>query len=139
MNTRESNRTVSFVIDEHIGIIARNQSGWTKELNLVSWNGNPAKLDLRDWSPDKSHMGKGITLFREEGEALQRLLYRYFRDTAKQPRMVVQVDQVPAAMVESPAVEGHLPVAETMATEPSAVEGSKVVEPSGPEDPDLPF
>ncbi|WP_255259730.1 YdbC family protein [Lentibacillus sp. CBA3610] len=38
------------------------KKGWTKELNLVSWNGRDPKYDLRDWSPDKAKMGKGVTL-----------------------------------------------------------------------------
>jgi len=35
-------------------------------VNLVSWNGNPAKYDIRDWAPNHEKMGKGITLTCEE-------------------------------------------------------------------------
>ena len=49
-------------------------SCWKKELNLVSWNGRPPKLDVRDWSPDRKKMGKGITLTLEEGVKLAELL-----------------------------------------------------------------
>ena len=34
-----SSREVTFEIKEHIGVISENNKGWTKEVNLVSWNG----------------------------------------------------------------------------------------------------
>ena len=40
-------------------------------MNMVSWNGKEPKYDLRDWSPDHSKMGKGMTLTREELNALR--------------------------------------------------------------------
>lgn len=39
---------------------------WTKEIYRVSFNGAPAKFDIRSWSPDHTKMGKGITLSNEE-------------------------------------------------------------------------
>ena len=41
---------------------------------LVSWGGAEPKIDIRDWSPDHSKMGKGITLTAEEIEKLKELL-----------------------------------------------------------------
>ena len=63
-----------FDIVEHLGVISENSKGWTKELNLVSWNGSRPKFDLRDWAPDHEKMGKGITLSNEEFEALKDLM-----------------------------------------------------------------
>lgn len=63
-----------FDIVEHLGVISENSKGWTKELNLVSWNGARPKFDLRDWAPDHEKMGKGITLNNEEFEALKDLI-----------------------------------------------------------------
>lgn len=40
--------------------------GWHKELNLVKWGDNSPKYDLRPWNEDRSKMGKGITLTKEE-------------------------------------------------------------------------
>ena len=40
------------------------------ELNRVSFNGAPAKYDIRTWSPDHTKMGKGITLSNEEFQVL---------------------------------------------------------------------
>lgn len=50
--------------------------GWTKELNLVSWNGREPKYDIREWSPEHDKMGKGVTLSKEELEALKDLLQK---------------------------------------------------------------
>lgn len=30
---------ISFEIVEHIGVLSTGSKGWTKELNLISWNG----------------------------------------------------------------------------------------------------
>ena len=56
----------SFQIEEHLLVLSENDKGWTKELNRVSFNGAPAKYDIRTWSPDHTKMGKGITLTNEE-------------------------------------------------------------------------
>lgn len=64
---------IEYEVKKTIGILSVNNS-WQKELNLVSWNGQPAKLDIRSWSPDHKKMGKGVTLSEEEGEKLLMLL-----------------------------------------------------------------
>jgi len=61
-------------IVENLGVLSENTKGWTKELNLISWNGAKPKYDLRDWGPDHEKMGKGITLSNEEFEALKELI-----------------------------------------------------------------
>ena len=63
-----------YKIIKKIGVIGVTPTGWTKELNLVSWRGREAKYDIRDWSPDRSRMGKGITLTKEELTALVPLI-----------------------------------------------------------------
>jgi hypothetical protein len=65
---------IKYEIVKKIGAISKAGSGWTKELNLVSWNDRDPKYDLRDWSADGSKMGKGVTLSREELIALRDLL-----------------------------------------------------------------
>lgn len=64
----------SYDILEEIAVLSENAKGWTKELNLISWNGRPAKFDLRDWAPNHEKMGKGITLTNEEFAALKETL-----------------------------------------------------------------
>lgn len=64
-------------IQESFGILSTSSSGWTKELNLISWNDGEPKYDIRQWSPDHSKMGKGISLSREEAEELKNLLCKW--------------------------------------------------------------
>lgn len=67
-------------IKEHIGIIAESKNGWTKELNLVSWNDNEPKYDIRDWDPKHEKMSRGITLTEEEAYELSILLTGEFNN-----------------------------------------------------------
>lgn len=64
----------SYEIVEEIAVLSENPKGWTKELNLVSWNGRPPKFDLRDCAPGHEKMGKGITLSNEEFDILRNTL-----------------------------------------------------------------
>ena len=65
---------LKFEITESLGVLSENAKGWTKELNKVSWNEREPKYDLREWSPDHTRMGKGITLTEEEIEVLKKIL-----------------------------------------------------------------
>ena len=65
---------IKFEIKETIGTLAESAKGWTKELNLVSWNDKPAKYDIREWDPEHEKMGKGITFTSQELKALRDLL-----------------------------------------------------------------
>lgn len=57
---------ITFEIKETLAVLSVSSKGWQKELNLVSWNGAEPKYDIREWSPDHTKMGKGITLTNEE-------------------------------------------------------------------------
>ena len=73
---RTHNDPFTFEIAEHLVVISKKENGWTKELNLVSWNGQqPPKFDIREWSPDHTKMSKGITFF--DGE-MRKLSQAYF-------------------------------------------------------------
>ena len=63
-----------YEIKERIGVLSTAKSGWQKELNLISWNDNPPKYDIRDWAPNNEKMGKGCTLSKEELLKLKELL-----------------------------------------------------------------
>ena len=67
---------VKYEIVKQIGVLSRSPSGWAKELNLIRWNDREPKYDIRDWSPDREKMGKGVTLSKEELAALKELLMR---------------------------------------------------------------
>ena len=59
---------------EIIEVLSESAKGWTKELNLISWNGGAPKYDIRDWAPEHEKMGKGVTLSEEEAKKLYVLL-----------------------------------------------------------------
>jgi hypothetical protein len=78
--TRRKMNQINYEIKEHIGIISENKNGWTKELNLVSWNDNDPKYDIRDWNPTHDKMSRGITLTEEEAYELSILLTGEFNN-----------------------------------------------------------
>ena len=65
---------IKYDIVKEVGVVSESSTGWTKELNLISWNNREAKYDLRDWAPDHAKMGKGITLSIDELRQLKKLL-----------------------------------------------------------------
>ena len=52
---------IKFEIINTVGVLSESSKGWTKELNLISWNGREPKYDIRDWDPELEKMGKGVT------------------------------------------------------------------------------
>lgn len=65
----------SYEIKEHICVLAEQQNGWKREVNIVSWNDGPGKIDIRDWDENHERMSKGITLTEREGALLGKKLY----------------------------------------------------------------
>ena len=65
---------IKYEIIKKIGILSTFAKGWTKELNLISWNDRESKYDLRDWVPEYEKMGKGVTLSKEDLLELKELL-----------------------------------------------------------------
>ena len=63
------NNEFKFEIVKNIAVLSTEKSGWTKEVNLVSFNDAPPKYDLRTWDPSHEKMDKGITLSKEEMKA----------------------------------------------------------------------
>lgn len=67
-------KEITYEIVKHIGVISSSPKGWNREVNIVRWNNGNPKLDVRDWAPDHSKMGKGISLKNEEIALLKALL-----------------------------------------------------------------
>ena len=66
---------IKFDVVKEFGIISENpKNGWSRELNLVSWNDREPKYELRDWSADKSKMNKGFSMTAEEVKTLRDIL-----------------------------------------------------------------
>lgn len=57
---------IKYEIVQEICVLSESARGWTKELNLVSWNDREPKFDIREWAPEHSRMGEGVTLSKEE-------------------------------------------------------------------------
>ena len=67
---------VKFEIVEEFAVLSESEKGWKKELNLVSWNDNEPKYDLRDWAPNHEKIGKGVRLTNDELKNLRDALNR---------------------------------------------------------------
>jgi Uncharacterized protein conserved in bacteria len=65
---------IKYEIKETIGTLSESPKGWKKEVNLISWNDNAPKFDIRDWDPEHKKMGKGVTLTNEELKKLRDVL-----------------------------------------------------------------
>ena len=72
-------------IIESYGAFSAVYRNWIKEVNLVRWNGRPAKLDIRSWQTDHEKCGKGITLTNEEAEELLKLLAKILKQKTAGP------------------------------------------------------
>lgn len=59
----------SYTIVSHLATLSQ-RGAWALELNLISWGGRPATFDLRKWNEDHTKMSKGITLTKQELDAL---------------------------------------------------------------------
>lgn len=77
-DSQRRNDVVRYDVVERIGVLSKRDNGWTREVNIVSWNNGAAKVDIREWDPDHKRMTKGVTLFEEEAETLTRLLARRY-------------------------------------------------------------
>ena len=73
-----ANGEIEFNIVERIAVLERHESGWSREINVVSWNRGEPKLDIREWSPDHERMTRGITLSEEQGRKLSDALSKRY-------------------------------------------------------------
>lgn len=79
------NNEVKFEIVERIGALDKaNDNGWTRELNLVAWNGGAPKLDIREWAPDHQRMSRGITLTEQQAIRFAQLLIQREKNKQRQ-------------------------------------------------------
>lgn len=75
---RDRDGEFSFKVVHHLGVYGRSAKGWTKEVNVIEWNGNRAKLDLREWDPEHARMSRGITLHKQEMLYLLQILLKNY-------------------------------------------------------------
>lgn len=53
---------VKFEVIKELGVLSESSKGWTKEVNIISWNDGVPVYDIRTWSPGREKAGKGVTL-----------------------------------------------------------------------------
>lgn len=75
-----TDKSITCEITKEIAVLSENERGYTKEINLVSWNGGEPKYDIRNWHPGREKCGKGITLTRDEIFALYDALKEVLAD-----------------------------------------------------------
>lgn len=76
-------KSITCEIVKPIAVLSENERGFTKEINLISWNGADPKYDIRNWHPGREKSGKGITLSRSELQNLVKALEIEFEDGRK--------------------------------------------------------
>ena len=67
-------KEIQYEIVKEIVVLSASDSGYTKEIYLISWNGKEPKYDIRNFSPNREKCGKGITLTSDEAAALLKAL-----------------------------------------------------------------
>ena len=78
---------ITFEIVEHIGVIDEinnRDEKWTKEVNVVSWNGGKPKIDVRDWNSSYTRMSRGITLTEDQAMKMTKALVDRYRSRAQE-------------------------------------------------------
>lgn len=68
---------ITMEVIRKIAVLGGSDTGYRKELNLVSWNGAEPKIDVRTWSPEGAAL-KGVTLTEGEAKELQKALNDLF-------------------------------------------------------------
>ena len=76
---------IKYEIVQEICVLSESARGWTKELTLVSWNDREPKFDIREWAPEHSRMGKGVTLSKEEMQMILDTMANFDEDADEMP------------------------------------------------------
>ena len=69
-------KEIQYEMIKEIAVLSTSDSGYTKEINMISWKGNEPKYDIRNFSPNREKCGKGITLTADEAAALLKALQK---------------------------------------------------------------
>ena len=75
---RKRDKLVIFQIRRTIGTLSTSKSGWNKEVNIVAWNDRPARLDIREWNPERTRMSRGVALSDKETKKLMQILEEWY-------------------------------------------------------------
>lgn len=73
-------KDTQYEIVKEIAVLSTGESGYTKEINLISWNGKEPKYDIRSFSPNREKCGKSVTLTEAEAGKLLAALEKVFSE-----------------------------------------------------------
>lgn len=97
----------TYDIIEELVTLSHDGNGWSKELNVVSWNYAPQKFDLRYWAPDHTQPGNGVTLTPAEArEVLEALAPRLGYSLVKDDVETAKVEQI-SQLLPEPLLSAH--------------------------------
>ncbi len=65
---------IKYEVVKELGKLSSMESGWSKEINLVSWNDREPVYDIRTWNQNHDRMGKGVTLTAAEMKELAEIV-----------------------------------------------------------------
>ena len=65
---------LKYDVKKNLGVLGGEINGWSKKINLISWNERKTKADIRDWDKSNEKMRKGITLTKAELIDLKKIL-----------------------------------------------------------------
>lgn len=72
-------KSLNYEIQENLGVISTSKNGWTREVNIISWEGGAPKVDIRSWDPDHERMDRGkATYTKAEAVELMKILEARF-------------------------------------------------------------
>jgi len=77
-------KSLNYEIQENLGVISTSKNGWTREVNIISWEGGAPKVDIRSWDPDHERMDRGkATYTKAEAIELMKILEARFGGSEK--------------------------------------------------------
>lgn len=77
-------KSLNYEIQENLGVISTSKNGWTREVNIISWEGGAPKVDIRSWDPDHERMDRGkATYTKAEAVELMKILEARFGGSEK--------------------------------------------------------
>lgn len=79
----KTNGELKWKVIRKLGVLLEKDNGYTKEVNVMSWNDADPKLDIREWTPDHKPL-RGVTLTENETIILRDMLTYYF-DEQEEP------------------------------------------------------
>lgn len=102
---REPRKSIQCTLKHHLGKLRESEKGWSREVNIISWEGAQSRLDIRDWSKSKDRSSKGITFTRAEVERLREMLAILDMSVIEDSGAPMKVQEVQVSYQPSPQAD----------------------------------